>query len=107
MHSVGTYQKFAAGLAILPLSFGMLVQPANAITPEDLGGLTYSQVKGTGIANRCPEAFQSGKEQEIVLSSGGKYKVVDFCLEPKSFQIEQETEKRKGVFVKGGYIFFH
>jgi photosystem II oxygen-evolving enhancer protein 1 len=92
---------FSKEVSILPIAFFLALQPANALTTKDIEGLTYSQIKGTGIANRCPEASSSGKEQEITLDSGTKYKLVDFCLEPKSFQVEQETEKRKGVFAKG------
>jgi hypothetical protein len=95
------FAKEISILSVLPIAFFMSFQPVNALTTNDIEGLTYSQVKGTGIANRCPEATSSGKEQEIILSSGTKYKLVDFCLEPKSFQVEQEIEKRKGVFVKG------
>ena len=92
---------FTKEIGIVPIVLFLAFQPANALTTKDIEGLTYSQIKGTGIANRCPEATSSGKEQEITLESGTKYKLVDFCLEPKSFQVEQETEKRKGVFVKG------
>jgi hypothetical protein len=92
---------FTKEMSILPIAFFLSLQSANALTIKDIEGLTYSQIKGTGIANRCPEASSSGKEQEITLDAGTKYKLVDFCLEPKSFQVEQEIEKRKGVFVKG------
>jgi hypothetical protein len=98
---------FAKEISLLPLAFFLALQPANALTTKDIEGLTYSQIKGTGIANRCPEASSTGKEQEITLDSGTKYKLVDFCLEPKSFQVEQETEKRKGVFVKGEHRAMH
>ncbi len=98
---------FAKEISLLPLAFFLALQPANALTTKDIEGLTYSQIKGTGIANRCPEASSTGKEQEITLDSGTKYKLVDFCLEPKSFQVEQETEKRKGVFVKGEQRAMH
>ena len=33
----------------------LMSPPAEAITSEKLNSLTYLQVKGTGLANRCPE----------------------------------------------------
>jgi len=88
----GIKQAVAAGLA-LPLLFG--AQAANAITSEQVRSLTYEEVKGTGLANRCPEL--AGSNGEITINANNKFKVADLCLEPKSFQIEQEVNaKRKG-----------
>jgi len=90
------FKKAAASLACLPLSFLLATQDASAITTQDIRELTYSQIKGTGLANRCPEVANADKAQEIILDTGAKYKIVDLCLEPKSFQIEEEIQKRKG-----------
>ncbi|CDF33932.1 Plastid oxygen-evolving enhancer 1 [Chondrus crispus] len=57
------------------------------------------QVKGTGLANRCPEV--EGAKGAIKLDSGKSYKIVDLCLEPKTFQVEEEVSgKRKGEVKK-------
>jgi len=90
------FQKAASGLAALPLAFFLSSQSVSALTTQDIRDLTYGQIKGTGIANRCPEVANNDKAQEISLSKGSKYKIVDLCLEPKSFQIEEEIQKRKG-----------
>jgi photosystem II oxygen-evolving enhancer protein 1 len=105
MHSEFNFKKAAAGLAALPLAF-FLSQSAGALTTQDLRDLTYGQIKGTGIANRCPEVASADKAQEITLDKGSKYKIVDMCLEPKSFQIEEEIQKRKGEIRKGEPILF-
>jgi photosystem II oxygen-evolving enhancer protein 1 len=81
----------AAGLA-LQLIFGP--QTANAITSSDIRSLTYEEVKGTGLANRCPELTQTNGE--ISINDKNKFKIADLCIEPKSFQIEQEVAKKKG-----------
>ena len=96
------FQKAAASLAALPLAFALSTQSAEALTTKDINDLTYGQIKGTGIANRCPEVANADKAQEITLEKGGKYKIVDLCLEPKSFQIEEEIQKRTGETRKGG-----
>ena len=92
----GMKQAIAAGLA-LPLLFG--AQAANAITTEQVRSLTYEEVKGTGLANRCPEL--SSSTGEITINAANKFKIADLCLEPKSFQIEQEISKKKGGTIKG------
>lgn len=71
------------------------IPSANALTRSDIDQLTYLQVKGTGVANRCPEVI--GSKGTIKLDSGKSYRLTDLCLEPKSFQVEEEIEtKRKG-----------
>jgi photosystem II oxygen-evolving enhancer protein 1 len=100
------YQKAVCTMAVLPLAFLMSCQPADALTTQEIRELNYEQVKGTGIANRCPEVQPTkvGKEQRIPLEKGLKYKIVDMCLEPKSFQIEVDIQKRKGEVSKGKTI---
>jgi photosystem II oxygen-evolving enhancer protein 1 len=62
--------------------------PAQAITKSELNELTYLQVKGTGLANRCPEVVGEGS---ITPKSGQK--LVDMCIEPKAFAVEEEIGK--------------
>jgi photosystem II oxygen-evolving enhancer protein 1 len=81
----------ATGLA-LQLLFG--AAGANALTMSDIRSLTYEEVKGTGLANRCPEVAQTNGE--ISINDKQNFKVADLCIEPKSFQIEQEISKKKG-----------
>mmetsp|Transcript_21475 Transcript_21475/g.44762 ORF Transcript_21475/g.44762 Transcript_21475/m.44762 type:complete len:308 (+) Transcript_21475:37-960(+) len=89
------FQKAASlGFATL-LTAGALAQPAQAITKSELNQLSYLQVKGTGLANRCPEVVG---EASITPKSGQK--LVDMCIEPKAWAVEEEvgnkgaTEKR-------------
>lgn len=51
-------------------------------------------MKGSGLANRCPEV--EGSKGTIKLEVGKKYKMVDLCLEPKTFLVEEEVSSRKG-----------
>jgi photosystem II oxygen-evolving enhancer protein 1 len=41
-------------------------------------------VKGTGLANRCPEVVGEGS---IGLQGGKVYQLGDLCLEPKTWQV--------------------
>lgn len=78
------FKKAATGaLAVFAgLSLFVSSPPAQAISREELDSLSYTQVKGTGLANRCPEV--TGEDSITV---GGSGKIVDMCIEPKQFQV--------------------
>jgi len=68
--------------------FGATAVPAQALTKNELNSLSYLQVKGTGLANRCAEVIGEGS---IKPKSGEK--IVDMCIEPKAWAVEEEIGK--------------
>jgi photosystem II oxygen-evolving enhancer protein 1 len=70
------------------IAFGLATAPANALTKSQINELSYLQVKGTGLANRCPEVVG---EDTIKPTSGQK--LVDMCIEPKAWAVEEEVGK--------------
>jgi photosystem II oxygen-evolving enhancer protein 1 len=70
------------------LAFGLAAAPAQALTKSEINELSYLQVKGTGLANRCPEVIGEGT---IVPKSGAR--LVDMCIEPKAWAVEEEVGK--------------
>merc|ERR1712174_158346 len=70
------------------LAVGINACPANALTRSEIDQLSYLQVKGTGLANRCPEVVGEGT---ISPKSGSK--LVDICIEPKAWAVEEEIGK--------------
>lgn len=70
------------------LAFGLAAAPAQALTKSEINELSYLQVKGTGLANRCPEVLGEGT---IVPKSGAR--LVDMCIEPKAWAVEEEVGK--------------
>jgi len=86
----------AAAAAAVVLSAGA----ANALTFDELQGLTYLQVKGSGIANTCP-VIEGGSTNLKDLKSG-TYKFDKFCIEPTSFTVKEESGVKGGQpeFVK-------
>ena len=73
---------------------------AHAFTYDELQGLTYLQVKGSGLANTCPTiAGGSANPKDI---KPGSYKLQKFCLEPTSFTVKEESQFKGGEsdFVK-------
>jgi len=74
----------AFGLSLAPLA---VTSPAFAMTKAESEQLSYLQVKGTGLANRCADVEGDGI---IKLDSSKAHKIVDFCIEPKVFAVEEE-----------------
>merc|ERR1712203_789063 len=86
---MGGVRSWAASLlsvgAALGLTLGIFAaQPAQAITKEQFDQLTYQQVKGSGLANRCPTVESQGTS--IQVKNGQRLRYV--CFEPKSFAVE-------------------
>ena len=77
--------KVAAAGAV---AFGIAAAPAHAITKSELNELSYLQVKGTGLANRCAEVVG---EDSITPKSGAR--LVEMCIEPKAWAVEEEIGK--------------
>jgi photosystem II oxygen-evolving enhancer protein 1 len=69
-------------------AFSIMAAPAQALTKSEINSLTYLQVKGTGLANRCAEVVG---EDTITPKSGQK--IVDMCIEPKAWAVEEEIGK--------------
>ena len=61
--------------------------PNQRLTSDELAQLSYLQVKGTGLANRCTRAEG---EDAIKLSSKG-YSIKDMCIEPTYFSVGDEV----------------
>jgi photosystem II oxygen-evolving enhancer protein 1 len=70
------------------LVLGVASTPAQALTKSQVNELSYLQVKGTGLANRCPEVIG---EDKISPKTGDR--LVDMCIEPKAWAVEEEIGK--------------
>ncbi|KAK4532145.1 hypothetical protein CCYA_CCYA11G3002 [Cyanidiococcus yangmingshanensis] len=86
--------SLAAAVLLAAAAQNVLLEPVQALTSQDVRQLSYEQVKGTGLANRCPEVVSS--KGKIPLDKTKKYKIVDLCLEPKQFLVEEEVGRRRG-----------
>jgi photosystem II oxygen-evolving enhancer protein 1 len=72
------------------LASSALTMPAEAISRAEIKSLSYGQIKGSGLANRCP--VTEGKDS----ISGGKLKITELCIEPTSWQVEEVAQDKKG-----------
>lgn len=92
-----SFKKFVTAAIAGVLATNTYNLPAHALSKADTQSLSYLQVKGTGLANRCSEV--SGADS-IAISAGKKYKITDLCLEPNNFKVEEEVAVKKGVVTK-------
>lgn len=81
-------------VAFLAMCFGLLTAcsegPANATT-----ALTYEQIRGTGLANTCPQ-LDEVRRGAIPLERGQEYVLVELCMEPTNYFVKEESvNKRK------------
>jgi len=83
-----------AGAALGLLASVIAPAPVSAITADQFQSLTYNQIKGSGLANRCPTVEGSGS-----IPVSGKMKMENMCFEPKSFAVEMTLPDGKTDFV--------
>merc|ERR1719146_133931 len=81
-------RPFLSGLA----SIALLTHSSLALTYNELQGLTYLQVKGSGLANTCP-IIEKGSSNLRDLPAGD-YSFDKFCLEPTSFKVKEDSRAR-------------
>mmetsp|Transcript_38672 Transcript_38672/g.89254 ORF Transcript_38672/g.89254 Transcript_38672/m.89254 type:complete len:329 (+) Transcript_38672:56-1042(+) len=91
--AAGSWFRSVLGLGAALGLLASVVAPmsAQAITSEQFEQLTYEQVKGSGLANRCPTVEMEGST--IKVPAGARMKKM--CFEPKSFAVEAETKSGK------------
>ncbi|NJK36190.1 MAG: Photosystem II manganese-stabilizing protein (PsbO) [Oscillatoriales cyanobacterium SM2_2_1] len=68
------------------------------------GPLTYDQIRGTGLANKCPDVTGVSRGRGVIpVAVGSSVQISDLCLEPTSFLIKEEAtnKRRKAEFVTG------
>ena len=70
--------------------------------PTTKEGMTYEEVRNTGLANSCP-TIESNARGSIVFGEGDKYTLQNLCLEPVSFavKVESENKRQAASFVQG------
>ncbi|KAG7669058.1 putative Oxygen-evolving enhancer protein 1, chloroplastic [Nannochloris sp. 'desiccata'] len=94
------FAKNASQKAAVLAASALIAGSANALSFDELQGLTYLQVKGSGIANTCP-TIDAGSSNVKDLKAGS-YKFQKFCMEPTSFTVKEESQFKGGEtdFVK-------
>lgn len=72
--------------------------PANATDKQ----LTYDDIKGTGLANNCPQLAETTRGS-IPIDPNQSYAIKGLCLQPTSFFVKEEpaNKRQEAEFVPG------
>ncbi len=100
---VPTMRYRALIVAFLALCLGLITACSDA--PTSSSGrdvLTYDQIRGTGLANKCPQLAETSRGS-IPIDSSQSYAIKELCLEPTSFFIKEEpaNKRQEAEFVAG------
>jgi photosystem II oxygen-evolving enhancer protein 1 len=89
-------------VAFLALCLGVLTACSDGPASATDAPLSYDQIRGTGLANNCPQLAETTRGS-IPIDSSQSYVLTDLCLQPTSFFVKEEsTNKRKEAeFVPG------
>jgi photosystem II oxygen-evolving enhancer protein 1 len=90
-------------VAFLALCLGLITACSDA--PSASSGrdvLTYEQIRGTGLANKCPQLTETSRGS-IPLDSSQSYTIKELCLEPTSFFVKEEpsNKRQQAEFIAG------
>ncbi len=56
--------------------------------------LTYEQIRGTGLANKCPQLSETSRGS-IAIDSSESYAIKELCIEPTTFFVKEEPVNRR------------
>ncbi len=88
-------------VALLAVCLGLLT----ACSEGPTGGtdiLTYDQIKGTGLANRCPQLAETSRGS-IPIDASQSYLIKELCLEPTQFFVKEEplNKRQEAEYIAG------
>ncbi|MDM9582723.1 MULTISPECIES: photosystem II manganese-stabilizing polypeptide [unclassified Nostoc] len=90
-------------VAFLALCLGLITACSDApTTSSGRDVLTYDQIRGTGLANKCPQLAETSRGS-LPIDSSQSYTIKELCLEPTSFFIKEEpaNKRQEAEFVAG------
>jgi photosystem II oxygen-evolving enhancer protein 1 len=83
-------------LAIVAFCFSFLLTAPEALALVK-GDFTYEDIRGTGLANTCPQLEESFGRGAIPVEPGKTYSLTDLCLQPISFFVKEELGGKRSA----------
>ncbi|MGG6269652.1 photosystem II manganese-stabilizing polypeptide [Leptolyngbya sp. AN03gr2] len=82
------------------LAFCLSVLTACSEPAQSAEGLTYEQIRGTGLANSCPQIEETSRGS-IAIENGKTYSITGLCLQPTTYFVKEESanKRREAEFV--------
>ncbi len=92
-------------VAFLALCLGFITACSDGPADASSGTLTYEQIRGTGLANKCPQLGETSRGS-IPIDKSQSYVIKDLCLEPTNYFVKEEpTNKRlQAEFIPGKVV---
>lgn len=91
-------------IALIALCIGFITACSDGSTSASGGKdlMTYEQIRGTGLANKCPELTETSRGS-IAIDPNESYRMVELCLEPTTFFIKEEpvNKRQEAEYVAG------
>ena len=89
-------------IAFLALCLSMITACSDAPSSSGKDLLTYEEIRGTGLANKCPQLSEVSRGS-INLDSNQSYAIKELCLEPTSYFVKEEpaNKRQEAEFVPG------
>jgi photosystem II oxygen-evolving enhancer protein 1 len=88
-------------VAFLAICLGFLTACSESPSAAS-GPLTYDQIRGTGLANSCPQLGETSRGS-IPISPDQTFTLSGLCLEPTSFFVKEEpiNKRQEAAFIAG------
>jgi photosystem II oxygen-evolving enhancer protein 1 len=89
-------------VAFLALCLGVLTACSEGPASATDAPLTYDQIRGTGLANNCPQLAETTRGS-IPIDTSQSYVLTDLCLQPTTFFVKEEpaNKRQEAEFVPG------
>ncbi|NJP08563.1 MAG: Photosystem II manganese-stabilizing polypeptide [Leptolyngbyaceae cyanobacterium RU_5_1] len=86
------YRALVVALLAFCLSFLTACGGSPALSRDEV--TTYDQIRGTGLANTCPQINETSRGS-VPIESGKSYKIADLCLQPTTYFVKEEGVSRR------------
>ncbi|TAF12185.1 MAG: Photosystem II manganese-stabilizing polypeptide [Nostocales cyanobacterium] len=92
-------------VAFLALCLGLVTACSDAPSSSGKDLLTYEQIRGTGLANKCPQLAETSRGS-IALDGSQSYTIQALCLEPTNYFVKEEpaNKRQKAEFIDGKLV---
>ncbi|RUT00959.1 photosystem II manganese-stabilizing polypeptide [Dulcicalothrix desertica PCC 7102] len=92
-------------VTFLALCLGFITACSDGPASASTGTLTYEQIRGTGLANKCPQLSETSRGS-IPIDKSQSYVLKELCLEPTNYFVKEEpTNKRQQAeFITGKLV---
>ena len=90
---------------LLAFFFSVLITACSSEASTSTEGLTYEDIRNTGLANNCPELDEASRGS-ISLDAGKTYRLTNMCLQPTTFFVKSEeavakSKRKDAQFIPG------